>query len=65
MVAIVAGGVAGWAVMTFVMDAGFAFEPVSAVSIVFGGATASLIAGLVFAMGPLNASPSRVLRAKE
>lgn len=65
LVAILAGGVAGWAVMTFVMESSFAFEPVSAVSIVFGGATASLVAGLVFAMGPLNASPSRVLRAKE
>lgn len=65
VVAIVAGGVAGWAVMTFVMDADYSFEPVSAVLIVLGGALASLLAGLLFAVRPLSASPSRILRAKE
>ena len=65
LVAIFTGTVASWAVMTFVMEADFTFEPVSAISIVTGGALASLLAGLAFAIRPLSASPSGVLRAKE
>ena len=64
-VAIFAGGAAGWAVMTFVMEMEYSFEPVSAVSIVLGGTVATLLAGMLFAMAPLNSSPSRVLRARE
>ncbi|HPG21803.1 MAG TPA: drug:proton antiporter [Amaricoccus sp.] len=64
-VAILAGGVAGWAVMVLVMDGSFRFEPVSALAIVAGGALASLLAGLAFALGPLSARPARVLRARE
>jgi putative ABC transport system permease protein len=47
------------------MDAEFRFEPVTAVVIVAGGALASLLAGLAFALGPLAARPARVLRARE
>ncbi len=65
LVAIAAGGIAGWAVMRFVMEADFIFEPVSAVSIVVGGALATLLAGLAFALRPLAARPARVLRARE
>ena len=65
IVAIAAGGIAGWAVMTFVMETDYSFEPVSAVAIVLGGGAASLTAGLLFALGPLNARPSRVLRAPD
>ncbi|MDD9978432.1 MAG: FtsX-like permease family protein, partial [Boseongicola sp.] len=65
LVAIVAGGLAGWAVMTFVMQTDFYFEPVSAIAIVSGGITATLLAGLAFAWGPLSARPARVLRARE
>jgi putative ABC transport system permease protein len=64
-VAIVAGGLAGWAVMTFVMDTSYRFEPVSATAIVVGGALATLIAGLAFALRPLAARPARVLRAQD
>ncbi|QDL90731.1 FtsX-like permease family protein [Paroceanicella profunda] len=64
-VAVIAGGLAGWAVMVFVMDAGYAFEPVSAVGIVAGGALASLLAGLGFALRPLAVRPARVLRARD
>ena len=65
LVAIVAGGVAGWAVMTFVMDGDFYFEPISAIVIVLGGILVTLFAGLFFAWGPLAARPARVLRARE
>jgi putative ABC transport system permease protein len=64
-VAIGAGALAGWAVLTFVMDAPWRFEPVSAVAIVAGGALATLLAGLGFALRPLAARPARVLRAPD
>jgi putative ABC transport system permease protein len=64
-VAIVAGGLAGWAVMTFVMEASYTFEPVSAIAIVLGGALATLLAGLAFALRPLALRPAGVLRARE
>lgn len=65
VVAIVAGGLAGWAVTTFVMDTDYVFAPGSAVAIVTGGVLATLLAGLAFAWMPLSARPARVLRARE
>ncbi len=65
MVAIAAGGIAGWAVMTFVMEGDYVFEPVSALAIVLGGVMATLLAGLVFAWRPLSARPAQVLRAQD
>ena len=56
---------AGWAVTTFVMDGTFRFEPVSALAIVAGGALASLLAGLAFALRPLGCRPAAVLRARD
>lgn len=64
-VAIVAGGVAGWAVTHFVMENSYRFEPVSAVAIVLGGVLATLLAGLAFAWRPLSVRPARVLRARD
>ncbi|MEO1549467.1 MAG: FtsX-like permease family protein, partial [Pseudomonadota bacterium] len=63
--AILGGGLAGWAVMVFVMDGTFRFEPLSAVSIVVGGALATLLAGLAFALRPLAARPAQTLRARD
>ena len=65
LVALASGVTAAWAVMTFVLDAPFRFEPVTAVAIVAGGAFASLVAGLAFALRPLAARPAAVLRAQE
>jgi putative ABC transport system permease protein len=64
-VAIVAGALGGWGVMTFVMEASYEFEWVSALAIILGGALATLLAGLAFAWRPLAARPARVLRARE
>jgi putative ABC transport system permease protein len=64
-VAIAFGAAAGWAVMTFIMEAEFGFEPVSAILIVLGGALATLLAGLAFALRPLAARPARVLRSRD
>ncbi len=65
IVAIVAGGIAGWAVMTFVMEGSYTFEPWSAIAIVLGGVIATLLAGLAFALRPLSARPAQVLRAQD
>jgi putative ABC transport system permease protein len=64
-VAIGAGALASWAVLTQVMDLRYVFEPVSALLIVAGGVLATLLAGLAFALRPLAARPARVLRAQE
>lgn len=64
-VAIVAGGLAGWGVTTFVMETSYRFEPLSALGIVIGGVLATLLAGLAFALRPLAARPAQVLRAQE
>jgi putative ABC transport system permease protein len=47
------------------MEGSYRFEPVSAVLIVTGGALASLLAGLAFALRPLAARPAQVLRARD
>lgn len=65
LVAIGAGGLAGWAVMRFVMQAPYRFEAVSALAIVAGGIAATLLAGLLFALRPLAARPAQILRAQE
>jgi putative ABC transport system permease protein len=65
LVAIVTGAVSGWAVMTFVMEADYAFEPRSAVLVIVGGILATLISGLVFMIRPLGLRPAQVLRGQE
>ncbi len=65
LVAIGFGAAAGFAVMHFVMDGTFRFEPVSAIAIVVGGVVATLAAGLAFALPSLRARPARVLRGSE
>jgi putative ABC transport system permease protein len=65
VVAIAAGGLAAWAVMRFVMDTAFVFEPSSALAIVIGGVLATLLAGLAFVWRPLAARPAQVLRSQE
>ncbi|MGI9393677.1 MAG: ABC transporter permease, partial [Boseongicola sp.] len=65
LVAIIAGAIAGWAVMTFVMDSDYVFEPFSAIAVILGGVLVTLFAGLYFAWGPLAVRPARVLRARE
>ncbi len=65
VVAVIAGGISGWAVMTFVMETDYRFEPFSALGIIAGGILATLLAGLVFALRPLSLRPARTLRAQE
>ncbi|WP_179378663.1 ABC transporter permease [Jannaschia marina] len=65
VVAIAAGALAGWGILTFVMEAPYSFEWRSATAIVAGGALATLLAGLAFAWRPLAARPAGVLRAQD
>ncbi len=65
VVAVAAGGIAGWAVTHYIMEADFAFEPVSAIAVVAGGVLATIIAGLLYAWRPLSVRPARVLRARD
>jgi putative ABC transport system permease protein len=65
LVALFAGALSAWSVMTFVMDSSYTFEPVSALAIILGGLIATLLAGLVFAWRPLAARPAQVLRSQE
>ncbi len=65
LVAILAGSIAGWAVMTQVMEAAFSFDWASALGIVAGGALATLLAGLAFALRPLGVKPAQILRSRE
>ena len=64
-VALLAGILGGWAVSRFVMDTSFAVVWPSALLIVTGGALASILASLGFAIKALNARPAQVLRARE
>lgn len=63
-VAVASGGLAGWAVTTLVMETGFTFHLPSALAIVLGGALATLLAGLAFALRPLARRPARILRSR-
>lgn len=65
LVAVLAGGLAGWAISYVVMDTEFAFNLVSALLIVGGGVLVTTLAGLAFAWRPLAARPAQVLRARE
>ena len=65
LVAVLAAGLAAWSVMTFVMEAEYRFEPVSALLIILGGTLANLLAGLAFSVRPLAARPARILRSRD
>ena len=64
-VALLAGCLGGWAVSRFIMNTDYSVIWTSALAIVAAGVVANLIAGLVFALGPLEAKPAQVLRARE
>lgn len=65
LVALAAGILGGWAIMTFVMEADFAVVWPNALAVVTGGVLATLVAGLIFAWRPLSVRPAAVLRASE
>ena len=65
VVAIAAGAGSAWAIMTFVMDSQYRFEPYSALAIVASGVLATLASGFIFAWRPLATRPARVLRGAE
>lgn len=64
-VALLAGILGGWAVSRFIMETSFSVQWASALVIICGGAIASVLASLGFAIKALNARPAQVLRARE
>lgn len=64
-VALLAGILGGWAVSRFIMETSFSVQWSSALLIISGGALASVLASLGFAIQALNARPAQVLRARE
>jgi putative ABC transport system permease protein len=65
VVALGAGLLGAWAVMTFVMDGEFRVVWSNAFAIIGGGTLATLLTGLAFALRPLAVRPAQVLRARE
>jgi putative ABC transport system permease protein len=65
LVAALAGSIAGWAVMVFVMEGSFRMAWGSAILIILGGAIITTLAGLLFAWRPLAMRPAQVLRSRE
>ncbi|MEM8554398.1 MAG: FtsX-like permease family protein [Pseudomonadota bacterium] len=65
LVALAAGAAGGWGVLTYVMESDFSLVWGSALTIILGGITATLVAGLWFAWRPLAARPARVLRSAD
>ena len=65
IVALAAGILGGWAVTTYVMEGDYRVIWANALLIIGGGVSASLLAGLTFAIRPLAAKPARILRARE
>ncbi|MBP0483234.1 ABC transporter permease [Sagittula salina] len=65
LVALAAGILGAWAIMTFVMETRFAVVWPNALGVVSGGIFATLAANLLFAWRPLSARPAQVLRASE
>jgi putative ABC transport system permease protein len=65
VVALGAGTLGAWAVMTYVMDGNFDMVWPNALGVIGGGVLATLVTGLLFALRPLAVRPARVLRARE
>ncbi|KJZ18332.1 ABC transporter permease [Loktanella sp. S4079] len=65
VVALAAGILGGWAVMTYIMESSYSVIWANALLIVIGGILASTLAGLGFAWRSLSAKPAQVLRARE
>ncbi|MFK7765004.1 MAG: ABC transporter permease [Roseobacter sp.] len=65
VVALAAGITGGWLVSVYIMNTSYSIIWPSALGVILGGLVATTLAGLAFAWAPLNAQPSRVLRAQE
>ena len=64
-VALGAGLAGAWAVTHHVMGTDFAIAWGPGLIVVAGGALISLLAGLLFALGPISARPAQTLRARD
>ncbi len=62
LVALLWGTLSAWAVITYVFEAKYTLPLPGTLAILAGGTGLSLIAGLAFALRPLNAKPAQTLR---
>lgn len=65
LVAVLAGSVASFAVMRFVMELPWSFAPLPALAVILGGIAVVLLSGALFLWRPLAARPAGVLRARD
>lgn len=65
IVALAAGTIGGWAVSRFVLETDFTIIWRSALAIILGGVSTTMLASLAFAWRPLSARPAQVLRGRE
>ena len=65
IVAILAGGLGAWAVLHFVMEAEFTFQPLAALGVVAAGLALTMLTSLGFALRALAVKPARLLRAED
>ena len=63
VIALLAGTLAGWAIAWGVLDVPFAFDGRAVLITVLGGGAATLLFGLLGAIGALSVRPARRLRA--
>ena len=64
-VAMATGIIGGWAVTTFIMDGNYQVIWSNALGVVGAGILVSLLAGLLYARGPLAARPAYTLRSQD
>ncbi|MEO1703919.1 MAG: FtsX-like permease family protein, partial [Pseudomonadota bacterium] len=65
LVALVAGALGGWAVSRFIFETDYVLIWENALAIIAAGIITTLVAGLIFSLGPLSARPAQVLRTRE
>lgn len=65
LVAVATGSIAGWSVMTFLMETPYRFETTSAFVVIVGGIVVTLLSGMFFSLRSMAVRPARVLRTRE
>ena len=65
IVALIAGGLGGWAASTYILDTAFSRIWSNAGAIIIAGILTTLLAGLAFSWRPLATRPAQVMRNRE
>jgi putative ABC transport system permease protein len=65
LVAFIVGAAGAWAVTKYIFETRFILDVTTAVIILLGGVSATMVTSAIFLWGPLSARPARVLRARD